>query len=96
METQIEMKPSDYVRKGWCRGTFAMDVEGRQAPIQSPRAVAWCISGAVRKAAREDHTIMEKWFTLIESKIGRYMLHWNDDPVRRKEEVVALLMSVGL
>lgn len=39
------------VGQGWCQGALARDSDGEETDEQGGDAVAWCVSGAVRRAA---------------------------------------------
>ncbi len=43
-------KPSDYIRKGWCRHQHAMRSDLRPCAVDSPQAKAWDIVGAILAA----------------------------------------------
>lgn len=90
------MKPSDYIKKGWCRKNLAIDADGRAVLTSDLSAVAWCLSGAVCAASKFDYKTMKRWFGLIESKMDEAIPKWNDRRGRTKEQVIALLKSVNL
>lgn len=41
------------IETGWCKGAEARDSEGMPVRVSNPRAVSWCLRGAVSKAADE-------------------------------------------
>jgi hypothetical protein len=90
------MKPSDYIRKGWCQGASAKDDLGIVVSPGSPHAASWCLLGSVIAAYQEDMHHREQLVTKLANKmLGVIPTRWNDMPVRKQVEVVALLQSIG-
>jgi len=44
------MKPSEYIRRGWCQGAHAVSINGRRCDIDAPKARRFDIVGAMFKA----------------------------------------------
>ncbi len=77
----------------WCRGTFARDLYGREVDAVSPLARAWCLEGAVARAAwqnRADPAVWEAALALLRREVGA-VGPWNDQEGRTQAEVLALL-----
>lgn len=55
------MKPSDYIRKGWCRLACSVFSDGRKCLPWDPDASAWCIAGAIRAAYSDLTERMGVW-----------------------------------
>jgi hypothetical protein len=75
-------------RKGWCKGHLARAANGRIVSVDSPKAVAWCMIGAIRRvtvASVEQYGFAD---LLLQRVIGMPVPVWNDDPHRTKEEVI--------
>lgn len=83
--------------KHWTKGAMARDATGRPCTSNSPKAVCWCIEGAIEKATRSEmyvgtpgylvaHLLTEKTDT---QHFGVHV--WNDDPSRTHAEVLELL-----
>ena len=47
-----QMLPSDYLRKGICRASYARDEHGKAVYADSPKATSWCLVGAYQAWAR--------------------------------------------
>ena len=91
-------KPSDYIRKGWCKNTNALDDNGYSCEPTAPYAVKWCLAGAVCAAYKDDTPKREHAFDKVLAAIAPqslFVAYWNDQPKRTKEEVIALLESIG-
>lgn len=41
------MKPSEYIKKGWCQGTLARNKNLKPVLPKSSEAKRWCASGAI-------------------------------------------------
>lgn len=91
------MKPSEYVRKGWCQRVAAVDKLGLPCYPTSRMAHAWCAIGAIEAAYPNDNKkfadTTEKLYLKLKGldSIGE----WNDAPTRTQAQVVALLESIG-
>ena len=94
MVDKPKLKPSDYVRKGWCQGTMARDAQGKYCPEYSSDAIPWCVYGAVYVTYSEDQLRRERILDMLQSFHIR-LSSWNDDPKRTQAEVIALLESIG-
>lgn len=89
------MKPSDYIKRGWTQGAFARRKNGDKVLYNSPEAVRWCVRGAIN-AACPDRNRRIKVRELLEKHIGtENILDWNDEPGRKKSEVIAALEAIG-
>ena len=87
------MRPSDYLKQGWCQRTSRQRADGRVAGLGEP-AVRWCMIGAIRQAGSDYH------ITLHQSDMLQHQLHravsgnfvnWQDEPGRTQAEVVAVM-----
>jgi hypothetical protein len=84
-----------YIRKGWCRGHFAVDEKGLATDPLGPRAVAWDLIGAVWRAVHET----EASFEILDAVIDRLLeatghqrlVEWND----KQESVEDILKVLG-
>jgi len=85
------MKPSDFLKLGWCQGYYSLDIEGRGVHEKSPQAVSWCLTGAFMAADYDT----DKAFALLTKEISSPAFEdWNDMPERTQAEVVALAERV--
>jgi len=86
------MKPSDYIRRGWCQGAIAEDASGQWLVTPaSLYAVKWCIIGALRVCNTTQEDLIR-----VGEYLGDHPGKWNDTPGRTQEEVIAALEAVGL
>ena len=96
----------DRIQQGWTQGKMSTTQSGAEVDPFSPLAERFCLLGAVWKEYRypnEDEALilMELFHALTgetprsnSSSLVAYtnrLVYWNDDPVRTKEEVLALL-----
>lgn len=89
------MKPSDYLKKGWCQLAPARDAEGRNVLATGNEPVAWCISEAIWKAFGPDECTRSAFHSLCEEVIDHgYLTCWNDQRGRTQAEVVALAEEI--
>ena len=88
------MKPSEYVRKGWTQHAWARDIHNEKVPPHSPLAVAWCVSGAIIAAIRNEFD-QEAFFKTAHFLLGdRTLGAWNDGPGRTQHEAISALEEV--
>lgn len=87
------MKPSDYIRKGWCQNSSALTEHGVAVDENDPLACKWCLYGAF-KASGNGSVDGDAWRKLRD-RIGP-PIAWNDESSRTQAEVIAALESVGL
>ena len=92
------MKPSDYIRRGWCQFNTALAKDGSYRPAKDGEACQWCLDGALYVAINGQHNRKEylDLYNLIENKLGKDPIKWNDTPGRTQKEVIAALEAVGL
>lgn len=90
------MKPSDYIRRGWCQNAAAQDDLGRRCDATSSLAQQWCLVGSVRAAYPEDAVLRTQVFDKLFRQAKTYGLSsWNDNPSRTQQEVLAVLQAIG-
>ena len=96
------MLPSGYVKKGWCQGSYARDINGVVCLETSPLACYWCLVGS-SWASLGDGTItrVQQGFiirecitvlrgsTVLEEPFVLYS--WQDEEGRTREEVLKVL-----
>jgi len=47
MHQKIPLRAAELVEQGWTRGTAARDADGQKVRSMAPRAIGWCVVGAV-------------------------------------------------
>ena len=86
----------------WCQGASAMDASGKATHALSPKAVAFCAIGAMKKAYHvnrcqtiDDVLIAQHNYRCLRQclvdDVGLDITAWNDTPGRTKDEVVDVL-----
>lgn len=89
------------IEQGWCQAAPAEDADGRLVFASSPRAVRWCLAGAARVAAQDDHRIAMLllkaiWAALPPTKrpkLYQDIARWNDARDRTQAEVVEAIKT---
>ncbi len=80
---------------GWCRGCDARDAVGTAVPPGDPTATEWSLLGALGLVAAHGDVALDELATalaaLAELIADPSLSHWNDQPCRTKEEVLATL-----
>lgn len=80
---------------GWCRGSDARDATGAAVAPGDPSATEWSLLGALGLVAADGDVALEELATalaaLAELIADPSLSHWNDQPSRTKEEVLATL-----
>lgn len=84
---------AQYVERGWTQGAYARSASSHRVAILSPRAVRFCMVGAIARAATD--LAVAEWpvclAVMAELPPGAGLSVWNDAPDRTQAEVVALL-----
>ena len=87
----------------WCQKTFAVDAHGVSIHCDNPRAVAWCLDGALLRcyldARASDRAAYRQVANAIRAggpgTLGGVSA-WNDAPGRTYAEVYALLKRLDI
>jgi hypothetical protein len=76
--------------KGWTKGVFARDDQGRSVNARSEQAACYCIAGAIRSVEDDDNAAIDARVFL--RKAGDYvaLVEFNDD-CKSVDEVLALI-----
>lgn len=101
------MTAAELVKYGWAKGVNARNAEGDAIDYNSPKAVAWCLLGALAFAYEDLQA-----FLIARAKVGAVLNNrgipnttfndipdiasWNDATCRTKEEVIAVLEEAGV
>ena len=81
------------VEKGWCREAFALDKHGRNVQSRSPKAVQWCIQGAliaVKDTSNSYCLLVDRHYKMF----GEFFMAFNDAPNRTQAEVIKRLKAL--
>lgn len=85
------MKPSDYLKIGWCQGMQACNRMDSARRPDAPDATAWCLLGAMSRLSLTDMLLMQKEVRLIlKLKPAQSISGWNDSLKRKRSEVITL------
>lgn len=105
MCSRVYTLAADIVDRGWTQGVMACNKLNEQVPIESTSATCFCLSGAVFKAASVLYPLIGLDKYILSGKVGDKIrskhnsfynnAHWNDEPDRTKEEVIALLHEMA-
>jgi hypothetical protein len=94
-EAEILREARAKIEKGWCQGYYARDKDGNQTSYDNPNAEAFCSSGAVWSFCSD--TVSAHQCSYAGSFLSEALddpritfVHWQDQPGRTKEEVLAL------
>ena len=93
-------KPSELLKqKEWCQDVYARDRKGHETTVYSPDACMFCITGAIQfcypSSIDRRLEAANKLINMLGLEYHSHIPQWNDTPGRTKEEVIALLESVG-
>jgi hypothetical protein len=87
-----------YIRRGWCRGHFAVDEKGLATDPLGLRAVAWDLMGAVWRAVHETEASFEVLDEvidrLLEATEHQRLVEWNDEQ-ESVEDVLKVLRKAS-
>lgn len=92
------MKPSDFIKKGWCRGFAATDAAGGEVSPVDATAANWDIDGAIRAAypidAAKQKAVSDKIKAAICTRPGLLMAY-NDVHWMSAELIIEILNEVN-
>lgn len=84
------------IEKGWTQNAYARDEKGNKVPHRSPDATCWCTYGAINRAYQHPDAY-HRAVSLLTPHIGTpYLMKWNDDRHRTKEEVLEAFRKAGI
>ena len=87
-----------FVEEGWTQEDYAKTAKGNPGGVLSPRAISWCLWGALDAAdtlINRPHVFDEALAAVKEEVRGFYTLEaWNDAPRRTQTDVFDLLDRV--
>lgn len=96
------LRPSDLLKRGWCRRGLAMNRAGdalvNTAPGNWQQPVAWSICGASLGALREEPRLCHAYEECLSQVLRKWYgvsdpVEWNGDPRRAQEEAVAVALE---
>ena len=95
---QILTEAYALIERGWVQGWDARNRYGKMVQALTPDACAWCLTGALTKAATHLHLREEdrqRAYELVAAALptgeSRFVVVFNDSPGRTKEQVLAVL-----
>jgi len=78
------------IKKGWCKGYSATDIEGHEIDVRNLRAASWCLYGAYFAAA-EEYAYEEDAWVAIAKVVRRNPVAYNDARKRTKRQILGAL-----
>ena len=84
IENRVMERAAELTASGWCAGALARDADGNNVDPNSPKAVAWCAEGALKKAVCE---ISNERFPLMDLRVMARFKN-NINPYPRREGVM--------
>ncbi len=89
------IKPSDYLKQGWCQDLLSVDDTGKYVDPLSVKAVQWCMYGSIMAAEYKTYGThggliygqLRKNLTQTIGSIDR----WNNASERTKDEVIIIM-----
>jgi hypothetical protein len=90
------MKPSDYIKKGWCQGANAKDFNGWECGPLDDEAVSWCALGSLWAAYNSGEDVQ-----IVQEKIcaetgWETVAAWNDSSLREKQDILDVFEKLGI
>lgn len=89
------IKPSDYLKQGWCQELLSVDSNEEYIDPLNPKAVKWCMFGAITIA---EYKACGTHGGLIYGQLRRNLnktigsIHrWNNSSKRTKDEVITIM-----
>lgn len=90
------------VETGWTQDAYAVTMEGEEVNVCSPRACAWCATGAIHAASAGRMNFSAAYALILDvsrrlkATTGVALAAWNDHPDREPEEVALFLRAQAL
>jgi hypothetical protein len=98
--SEVLTKAADLIEPegAWTQGRDAGSANGAGVALDSPKAVCWCMVGAIRKitGATLGEGPAKPALRLVRDYLGRAPIDYNDDPHRTQKEVVNTLRRVAI
>jgi hypothetical protein len=92
---EIREAAARLLETGWTQGDYAADARGLGVDDHDPRAVRWCLVGALNVACpkgRDYANLRGGAYAELQRELGVGLLSdWNDEPGRTQSEVVAAM-----
>lgn len=93
--TQVLDTAISLLRRGHCKGWYAVSKTGHPTDVKSERAVAWCVRGALMAATEGDPVSSEaheRAMSAIKVTLEGWHIAWyNDRPDTTQADVIDLL-----
>ncbi len=86
----------EQIQRGWTIRAFARDANFQPVGLESPNTVCWCAVGALYQKIKNPYSEqLKEALSILDSVIREQnstlsILHWNDQPGRTKEQVIAV------
>jgi len=91
----IKIRPSDYLKQGWCQAAYAKDIGGQEIDTHSSLAVSWCFAGAISRAFHfQEQDDINDYIYKAEEHTGGNISAWNDFSNRAQQEVVDMALQI--
>ena len=77
--------------RGWCQGARARDADGKPVSHKSPRAAAWCATGACDAAGDGDGGAVDDALNILAYYVGGTtcsIVTWNDGRHRTQAQIL--------
>lgn len=99
---KILYRTKELLERGWNKYAFALDDNNWRIRYDDPKACSWCLTGAIWKANFELYpevvsTLQKTPYKIIFRKmldilkLDTNLTKWNDQPERKKEDVIDLI-----
>jgi hypothetical protein len=95
MTAKVLRRAAELVEQGWTSGHSARDEQGQPCFYYDPRAVRWCMDGAVRLAAKTLGANAYSSLRALWRTLGGLHAPWNDTPGRTADEVADVLRQAA-
>ena len=97
-QRHILKRSKHLIKKGWCQKSYARDKDGKPISFLSKKAVSFCLSGAISRAASDlPSATIYRTLNLVRANMrvvndgGELFVAINDNPFATKEKIIDLL-----